>query len=161
MNLLIWLILGIIVLIVSRKLFFAGALGFLQYKSHVLIKALRLDVIPLVNLDFELSNIIMIFVTLIFGIPFAFFIMFLNIIIHFTHEELTGIETIIDYIVLNSVLVLVISVSGSFSSIPYAIIASKIVGIFMSKLLGSDLFSVSNFKEVFTMVLYLAVFGIL
>lgn len=153
-----------IIVIFSRKLFFALIFAAVQFAMHKLASKLKLDVIPFVNFDYELSNIIAIISVYMFGLQYAFIIIGVTVVIHIFHQEIADILGLSDYVIKTGFLAVIISLFPEVSLaflIPNAILAQKALGVAYNKVLGSDIFSVFNFKEAFTVMVYFAVFRLL
>ncbi len=163
MNPLIWIVAIAVVAIFYWKVSAAVLLGALQYHSRTLISALRLNIIPLINFDYELTNLILIFSLLALGLPFALLAMLSAIAAHFMHEEIVSIGGIADFVARSSVLLLV---AGTLSLplsalIPAAIVSSKVFAAVFGRLVfGARLLSVKNIKEAFASAVYLWAFGV-
>jgi len=165
MNLIIpGLILAVILYLIARKLLITLIIGIFQYMSHTIVSKLRLNVMPLISIDFEVSNIITILVATFAGFGYAFMVIFLNIAIHLSHEEVVDFSGMIDYFIKASILVIVVAFMTAplTVTIPIAILLSKGYGIAKNLLNFSPVdFISSTTKDVFAIILYFAVFGLL
>ena len=159
----IFAIMALAVLLLNARLFIAIAFAAVQFFSSRLVHWLRLNVIPLVNFDYEISNLLLIAAALWFGPGYAFLIIALLSAVHFLHGDVLDARGTIDFIVRASVLVAALMPlqDAPLSLVPWAILASKIAGILFRKLFfGARIISIMTIKETFTSMAYFAFFSL-
>lgn len=166
----ILLIIGVAIILffIARKLFLTLLFTIIQYYAWAIFDKLKLNIfitpieIPLIHLDKELSNIVIILITHYYGILYGLLVIITTLIIHFLHVEVRSFLTLLDYIVKGLLLIAIISLFSSaslFILIPVAITIIKIFGIIYQKMLGFSLLNPFNMTEIFTILAYFGVFN--
>jgi hypothetical protein len=158
------LLIAVAMFFVSRRLFLSIVFMLAQVMGNALVSRLKLGSFPLLNWDYEVSNILLITATATIGPLFALVVAGGTMLLHSVHEEVTDLHSLLDYALRSIILVAVIGLSGVelFTVIPWAILLSKLPVIILDKVLwGSYLWSVFNYKELFSVIAYFAVFNLL
>ena len=154
-----------ILYIISEKIFYTTIITTVQYFSKPIASKIKLDQIPMINIDMELSNILIILTTRFIGLRYGLFIVGLTFLIHLVHVEVISVRRILDYSLRGASLVFGVYIFSSISIIeltPYLILAIKATMIMFSSILfKASVLSYSNLKEAFAIGYYFVIFEII
>jgi len=148
---------------ISRKLFATILFVFGQVIGNVIIDRLRLNRLPVLNWDYELSNILIITATATIGPGFALLFAAAVMAYHAFHEEVTNLFSVLDFAVRSLSITGFIALSGLplTVAIPWAILISKVAFLILFYFRGGkSIFLVFNYKEIISVFAYFAVFNL-
>ena len=118
------ILIAVAMFFVSRKLFLSLVFMLAQVIGNVLVSKLKLGSFPLLNWDYEISNILLITATAVIGPVFALVVAGGTMILHSLHEEVNDLHSLLDYALRSALLIGIIWFSGLplITVIPWAIL---------------------------------------